>query len=44
VLSDSPISQFNSPCNEFTSQWSMFVYNKCIIICTKYFFWVFHHG
>ena len=23
-----PISQFNSPCNEFTSVWSMFPYNK----------------
>jgi len=22
------ISQFNSPCNEFTSVWSMFVYNE----------------
>ena len=25
--SNPPISQFNSPCNEFTSVWSMFVYN-----------------
>jgi len=25
--SNSPISQFNSLCNEFTSAWSMFVYN-----------------
>ena len=25
--SNPPISQFNSPCNEFTSFWSMFVYN-----------------
>ena len=25
--SDPPISQFNSPCNELTSVWSMFVYN-----------------
>jgi len=26
--SNPPISQFNSPCNEFTSFWSMFLYNK----------------
>ena len=26
--SNPPISQFNSPNNEFTSGWSMFVYNK----------------
>ena len=25
--SNPPISQFNSPCNEFMSVWSMFVYN-----------------
>jgi len=25
--SNQPISQYNSPCNEFTSDWSMFVYN-----------------
>ena len=25
--SNTPILQFNSPCNEFTSFWSMFVYN-----------------
>jgi len=25
--SNPPISQFNSPCNVFTSVWSMFVYN-----------------
>jgi len=24
--SNPPISQFNSPCNEFTSVWSMFLY------------------
>jgi len=23
------ISQFDSPCNEFTSVWSMFVYTNC---------------
>ena len=23
-----PISEFNSPCNEFTSVWSMFAYNS----------------
>jgi len=28
--SNPPNSQFNSPCNEFTSVWSMFVYNTCI--------------
>ena len=28
-----PISQFNSLCNEFTSFWSMFVYNT---LCTVY--------
>ena len=27
--SNPPISQFNSPCNEFTSFWWMFVYNTC---------------
>jgi len=26
--SNPPISQFDSPCNEFTSFWSMFVYNS----------------
>jgi len=26
--SNPPISKFNSPCNEFTSVWSMFVYNS----------------
>jgi len=26
--SNPPISQFNSPCNEFMSVWSMFVYNN----------------
>ena len=26
--SNPPISQFNSLCNEFTSVWSMFVYNR----------------
>ena len=26
--SNPPVSQFNSLCNEFTSVWSMFVYNK----------------
>ena len=26
--SNPPISQFNRPCNEFTSFWSMFVYNS----------------
>jgi len=25
--SNPPISQFNSPCKEFMSDWSMFVYN-----------------
>ena len=25
--SNPPISHFNSPCNEFKSVWSMFVYN-----------------
>ena len=29
--SNPPISQFNSLCNEFTSVWSMFVYNTSII-------------
>ena len=29
--SNPPISQFNSPCNEFTSFWSMFVYNIFIV-------------
>ena len=28
--SNPPISQFNSPCNDFTSFWSMFVYNTDI--------------
>jgi len=28
--SNPPISQFNTPCNEFTSVWSMFVYNNRI--------------
>ena len=28
VYSIPPISQFNSPCNEYTSVWSMFVYNN----------------
>ena len=39
--SNPPISQFNSPCNEFTSFWSMFVYNnviQCIVIMTYIFF------
>jgi len=26
--SNPPISQFNSPCNGFTSVWSMFEYNN----------------
>jgi len=26
--SNPPISQFNSLCNEYTSVWSMFVYNN----------------
>ena len=30
--SNPPISQFNTPCNEFTSVWSMFVYNTCLVI------------
>ena len=42
--SNSPISQFNSLCNEFTSFWSMFIYNtkvsnkvtsNCFILCTN---------
>jgi len=35
--SNPPISQFNSPYNEFTSVWSMFVYNTFAIIYL--FFW-----
>ena len=31
--SNPPISQFNSPCNEFTTVWSMFVYNTFIVEC-----------
>ena len=30
--SNPPISQFNSPCNEFTSVWSMFVYNSVALL------------
>ena len=29
--SNLPISQFNSPCNEFTSVWSMFLYNTDLL-------------
>ena len=28
--SNPPFSQLNSPCNEFTSVWSMFVYNSSV--------------
>ena len=39
--SNAPISQFNSLCNEFTSVWSMFVYNNKSVIavwrrCCRY--------
>ena len=30
--SNLPISQFNSPCNEHTSVWSMFVYNTILLL------------
>jgi len=30
--SNQPISQFNIQCNEFTSFWSMFVYNRLTLI------------
>ena len=30
-----PISNFNSPCNEFTSVWSMFVYNNNVLTLSK---------
>jgi len=39
--SNPPISQFNSPCNEFMSAWSMFVYNKekiSIFVVVSYLF------
>ena len=31
LQSNPPISQFNSLCNEFTSFWSMFVYNNLVV-------------
>ena len=30
-----PISQFHGPCNEFTSVWSMFLYNTQVVIHRK---------
>jgi len=32
ILSNPPISQFNSPCNKLMSVWSMFVYNIYSVI------------
>ena len=41
--SNPPISQFNSMCNEFTSVWSMFVYNTRIACvpdpCTQMYYY-----
>ena len=34
--SNPPISQFNRPCNEFTSVWSMSVYNSCQYLVTLF--------
>ena len=35
--SHSPILQFNSPCNEFMSVWSMFVYKCLVYVCLQVF-------
>ena len=36
--SNPPVSQFNCPCNEFTSVWSMFVYNTSRKVLNVTFF------
>ena len=38
------ISQFNSPCNEFTSVWSMFLYTTCDITFSVIFKFNRHGG
>jgi len=37
--SHSPILQFNSPCNEFMSVWSMFVYKCLVNVCIQAYMW-----